>query len=99
MANFDPATFDLESATFSINPQYRLQWEAAQNCHVLLYPEGLVQLSDSAAAILQHCVEPTTLISVVETLQQQFPDAEGIADDIKEFLIDAQEQCWIVTCN
>ena len=30
----------------------RLQWEPAQEAHVLLYPEGMVKLNGSAGAIL-----------------------------------------------
>ena len=33
----------------------RLQWEAAQEAHVLLYPEGMVKLNGSAGAILSRC--------------------------------------------
>ena len=33
----------------------RLQWEPAQEAHVLLYPEGMVKLNGSAAAILSRC--------------------------------------------
>jgi len=89
---------DSNSTPFHINPQYRLQWEAAQNCYVLLYPEGLIQLSDSASAILQHCQSPTTETVVVAALQQQFPDAD-LADDVREFLQDARQQEWLVTCE
>ena len=32
---------------------FRLQWEPVQNCDVLLYPEGMIQLNDSAALILK----------------------------------------------
>ena len=35
-----------------IHRHFRLQWEEAQGCHVLLYPEGMVKLNDSAALIL-----------------------------------------------
>lgn len=87
---------ELDKANFQINPQYRLQWEEAQNCHVLLYPEGLVQLSESAAIILQECVAPTNLNAIADTLRKRFPDADGIEDDVKEFLIDAADQGWIV---
>ena len=31
---------------------FRLQWEPVQNCHVLLYPEGMMKLNDSAGEIL-----------------------------------------------
>lgn len=30
---------------------YRLQWEAAQESHVILYPEGMAKLNETAAAI------------------------------------------------
>lgn len=89
-------SFDLEQSRFKLNPQYRLQWEEAQTCHVILYPEGLVQLSESAAAILQHCVELTSLAKIVKALETQFPDATDIAEDIKEFLLEAQSQDWVV---
>ena len=32
---------------------FRLQWEEAQGCHVLLYPEGMVKLNRSAGEILR----------------------------------------------
>ena len=34
---------------------FRLQWEEAQGCHVLLYPEGMVKLNRSAGEILKRC--------------------------------------------
>ena len=36
----------------AIAPGFRLQWEQAQEAHVLLFPEGMVRLSESAGAIL-----------------------------------------------
>ncbi|GAB1265360.1 pyrroloquinoline quinone biosynthesis peptide chaperone PqqD [Aurantivibrio infirmus] len=89
------ANFDLETSRFSINPRFQFQWEEAQQCHVLLYPEGLIKLGGSAAEIIQRCVKATTLQQLIEELQQTFPDAEGIAQDVKEFLADAQQQDWI----
>ena len=34
---------------------FRLQWEPAQGCFVLLYPEGMVKLNQSAGEILKRC--------------------------------------------
>jgi len=85
-----------DSSQFRLNPRYRLQWEEAQGCHVLLYPEGLVKLSDSAHIILERCQQPTSETTLIETLQQQFPEAEGLADDVRDFLGHAREQEWIV---
>ena len=38
-----------------INPNFQFQWEEKQNCYVLLYPEGMVQLNQSAGEILALC--------------------------------------------
>jgi pyrroloquinoline quinone biosynthesis protein D len=82
------SSLNLDIDSFAINPQYRFQWETAQQCHVLLFPEGLVKLSDSAAEILRLCQQPTTLAKM-------FPGVEGLEDDVREFLSDAREQEWI----
>jgi pyrroloquinoline quinone biosynthesis protein D len=37
----------------AIDRKFRLQWEAAQNAHVLLYPEGMIKLNASAGEILK----------------------------------------------
>ena len=34
---------------------FRFQWEPAQQAHVLLYPEGMVKLNQSAGEILKRC--------------------------------------------
>lgn len=91
--------FDFNTATFKLNPLFQFQWEEAQQCYVLLYPEGLVKMSDSAAEILQRCQQNTTLNGLVSELNQAFPDAEDLAEDVKEFLKDAQQQTWIVAAN
>ena len=74
---------------------FRLQWEEAQGCHVLLYPEGMVQLNGSAGTILS-CIDGNKTVAVIiEELQARFPEAEGIAGDIIEFLETARQQRWI----
>lgn len=88
--------FNLETATFKLNPRYQFQWEEAQQCHVLLYPEGLIKLSGSAAEILRRCQQPTTTATLIDELNKAFAGAEGLANDVKEFLADAQQQVWIV---
>ena len=91
------SSLNIDTDQFSINPQYRFQWEEAQECHVLLFPEGVVKLSGSAAEIMQRCQQPTTLVALVDELQQTFPGVEGLENDVREFLNDAREQDWIVS--
>lgn len=80
----------------SINPKFRLQWEAAQNCHVLLFPEGMIQLNESAAEILTRCQEQTMVDALISELEKQFPEAEDLAADVLEFLEDASHEQWIL---
>lgn len=87
--------FDPRQDSFRLNPRYRLQWEEAQGCHVLLYPEGLIKLNDSAAEILRRCQAPTTCHVLVSDLRQAFPGAEGLDDDVAEFLVHAAREEWI----
>jgi pyrroloquinoline quinone biosynthesis protein D len=91
--------FNLDTSSFKLNPRYQFQWEEAQQCHVLLYPEGLIKLSDSATEILQRCQQPTTTATLIDELNNAFPGAEGLANDVMEFLADAQQQVWIVQAS
>lgn len=75
---------------------FRFQWEEAQQCFVLLYPEGMVQLNPSAGEILQRCQSLTSIDSLITDLETKFPDADNIAADIREFLNDAVQQGWLV---
>ena len=39
----------------SLGRGFRLQWEAAQNAYVLLFPEGMIKLNASAGEIMKRC--------------------------------------------
>ncbi|MCW8883634.1 MAG: pyrroloquinoline quinone biosynthesis peptide chaperone PqqD [Motiliproteus sp.] len=79
----------------AINRHFRLQWEPAQDAHVLLYPEGMVKLNGSAAEVLQLCDGEADVATIIAKLQQKFPEAEGIDADVMAFLEDAHGQQWI----
>lgn len=74
---------------------YRFQWEPAQNCHVLLYPEGMIKLNDSAGEILKRVDGQRSVGAIVAELQAQFPEAEGIGEDIMALFEVANERFWI----
>lgn len=82
-------------ARVRLSPNMRLQWEKAQGAHVLLYPEGVVQLNESAAVILELCDGSRTADQVIGELAQRF-DAPGLAEDISDFLVTARSHGWIV---
>lgn len=73
---------------------YRLQFEEAQDTWVLLYPEGMVKLNQSAAEILKRCDSERNVASLIEQLETDF-EQTGLEDDVMSFLSIAREQKWI----
>ncbi len=73
---------------------FRLQWEDAQGCHVLLYPEGMVKLNRSAGEILTRCTGTATVAEIVADLETAF-GATGLAGDVERFLDMARQQRWV----
>lgn len=77
---------------------YRLQWEAGQESHVILYPEGMAKLNETAAAILELVDGRRDVAAIIAMLNERFPEAGGVDDDVIEFLQIACQQKWI-TCR
>lgn len=73
---------------------YRLQWEPAQRKYVLLFPEGIITLNDSAALILRLCDGQHTPDDIANQLSAEFHSLE-IKDDIQQFLKIANDNKWI----
>ena len=73
---------------------FRLQWEPAQEAHVLLYPEGMVKLNASAAAIMTRCDGVRTVAEIVADIEQSF-GATGLAADVAAFVAMAREKSWL----
>lgn len=90
------ATID-DQAIYRLRPGWRLQWEQTQERHVLLYPEGMVQLNDSAGAILSLLDGQRDVTALIDELARRYPQApaEELAHDVREFLADATQQGWI----
>lgn len=78
----------------TLNRRFRMQWEEAQQSYVLLYPEGMIRLNQSAGEILKCCDGTMTVDSIVETLEQKF-NTTGLRDDIVAMLTHAFEKNWI----
>lgn len=74
---------------------FRMQWEEAQSAYVLLYPEGMVQLNQSAAEILKRCDGQHDIPTIVQDLEQTF-ETTGLEDDVKDFLREANKRGWLV---
>lgn len=77
-----------------VSPGYRLQFEPAQDCHVLLYPEGMVKLNGSAGEIMKRCDGKKCLDEIVADLEQAF-NATGLRTDVAAFIEMARKQRWL----
>ena len=73
---------------------FRLQWEPAQQAHVLLYPEGMVKLNGSAGEILKRCDGGRTVAEIVSDLEAAFATT-GLGKDVTAFMTIALEKRWL----
>ncbi|MHB8477294.1 MAG: pyrroloquinoline quinone biosynthesis peptide chaperone PqqD [Steroidobacteraceae bacterium] len=88
-----PAVIDTTSRP-AVGRGFRLQWEAAQNAHVLLYPEGMIKLNTSAGEILKRCDGATTIADITADLERAF-SASNLSDDVMRFVAMAVEKKWL----
>lgn len=74
---------------------YRFQFEPAQNGFVILYPEGMIKLNESAGAIGQYIDGKNNVSAIIAELKQQFGDIADIEQDVVDYMLVAQQQHWI----
>ena len=77
-----------------IHRLFRFQWEPAQQAHVLLYPEGMVKLNQSAGEILKRCDGTRDAAAIVADLEASF-QVSGLGADVQAFLAIARQQRWV----
>ena len=80
------------SARPSLTKRVRLQTDSATGKNVLLYPEGIIELNETACEILSHC-DGRTLGEIVEALAEEYDVHPGaLAADVRETLADLQRR-------
>lgn len=77
-----------------LEKQFRFQWEPAQQCFVLLYPEGLIRLPGSAGEIIQRIDGKASVNGIIAALEQAYPGAD-LKQDVIDFLENAHDKGWI----
>jgi pyrroloquinoline quinone biosynthesis protein D len=86
---------DLSAASrLAVGRGFRLQWEPAQNAHVLLYPEGMIKLNGSAGEILKRCDGAATIADITADLERAFA-APDLSEDVMRFVAMAVEKRWL----
>jgi pyrroloquinoline quinone biosynthesis protein D len=74
---------------------YRFQFEPAQNGHVLLYPEGMIKLNESASAIGGLIDGERSVSAIIDALDKQFPGFPELGTDVEQFMEVARAEHWI----
>ena len=85
----------LSSKVPKLNRLFKFQFEPAQDCYVLLFPEGMVKLNPSASEILLQVNGERKISDIIDALLAKFPDAEGLSEDVFAFFEHADEKRWI----
>lgn len=81
-------------ACYRIAPGHRMQWEETREAWVILYPEGMVMLNESAAEVLRRCDGQTPLSAVIADLQRSYAASE-LETDVRDLVAAALEQGWL----
>ena len=72
----------------------RLRYDEVRDQHVLLLPERVIVLSESAAEILGLVDGERDEAAIIAELQRRYPDAD-LAEDVREFLAQARANKWL----
>jgi pyrroloquinoline quinone biosynthesis protein D len=75
----------------------RLKWDAVREKHLLLYPEGVLVLNQTAHDVLALCDGRRAVAEIVKTLAAQYADdAAAVDGDVKEILRKLAEKSFVV---
>ncbi len=74
---------------------YRFQFEPAQNGYVLLYPEGMIKLNESASAIGGLIDGQRSVDAIIALLDEKFPGVPELGTDVEQFMEVARAELWI----
>lgn len=85
----------MTTKALTINPIYRMQYEKAQESHVLLYPEGMIKLSETAATILEKLDGKSNQETIIQKLVEEY-DNEAIGEDFQAFIQQGILGGWIL---
>ena len=84
---------------YAIALHHRFQWEDAQNCYVILFPEGMVKLNGGAGEVLNLIDGKRTVADIVAELKAKFSDVPDLENDIVGMLELAMEKAWLRQVN
>lgn len=72
----------------------RLKYDHTRQSDILLLPERVVVLNETAGAILRLCDGHHTIADIIRQLEAQYQQS-GLEADVQEFLRSAAEKGWV----
>lgn len=84
---------------YAIARHYRFQWEEAQQCYVLLFPEGMIKLNGGAGEVIKRVDGQRSVADIVSDVSLAFPDVPEIAADVVSMLSLAVDKAWLEKRN
>lgn len=85
----------VRDAPIALNPMFLFRWEASQQAYVLLYPEGVVKLNETAGAILQLCDGERNAEQIAAAIDADY--ADDVRHKVFAFLEESHAKGWIRT--
>lgn len=81
-----------------ITPLYHFRWEEPQQAYILLYPEGVVKLNETGAAILELCDGSRTAEQIISELNDKYTNDKyttDVTESVYKFLEVSHAKGWI----
>ena len=72
-----------------LSPHAKLRWDPVRQQHQLVFPEGVLRLNDSSAAILRRC-DGRRLEDLVQDLKRDYPDVNPT--DVGSFVLEMRQR-------
>jgi pyrroloquinoline quinone biosynthesis protein D len=85
----------LATDVYAIAMHHRFQWEEAQQCYVILFPEGMVKLNGGAGEVLKRVNGKVSVADIVADIKSTFPDAPNIEADVMGMFDLAVGKAWL----
>lgn len=81
---------------FNINESFMFRWEPSQDAFVIMYPEGIVKLNQTAGEILSYCDGKHSVTDIAALLAKKFTASEDfILAQVNDFLEVSHGKGWI----
>ncbi len=81
------------SDVIELAPMYLFRWEEPQQAYILLYPEGVVKLNETGAAILKYCDGSHTAEAIAGELNAAYET--DVSESVYKFLEVSYAKGWI----